>query len=190
MSDSRFISARIPSELLEKIEEYTQVTGESKTDTVIQALNAYLDSWAAKKETKNEYVRAEALKGLAAYLPDDLLPIALEIASNFRDEFARAKALKALASRLPKNLLPKALQVARDIEDDLARAKALTGLATYQSNQIPEVLHEAFNTVNGIKSDSARTEVLSELVAQLPQEIQSKKEEILRKAFEVDHRNE
>lgn len=54
MATSPFISARIPPELLNKIEEYIEATGESKTDAIVKALTAYLDSWAVKKDNSLE----------------------------------------------------------------------------------------------------------------------------------------
>ncbi len=191
MTNSNFISARISSNLLKRVEEYTQITGESKTDTLIKALTAYLDSWKAIKDNSNnnslekkvyelertckvlssyknhdnDFVQAKALKELAIYLTPALLPEALETARTIEDELARAKAVKALASSLPQELLPLALEIVRDIKDDFARAKAMTALAP----KLPKLLSEVLEIARNIDDDSNRAIILCQLAPYLPE---------------------
>ena len=108
-----------------------------------------------------ESERAEALTGLAPYLPE-ILPEALEVARAIRYESNRAKALTELAPYLPE-ILPEALEVARVIKSKSYRAKALTELAPY----LPEILPEALEVARVIESKSYRVEALQVLTARL-----------------------
>ncbi|MCZ8126630.1 MAG: NB-ARC domain-containing protein [Microcystis sp. LE19-114.1B] len=73
-----------------------------------------------------EDYRAEALTGLAPYLPE-VLPEALEIARGIENESYRAKALTGLAPYFPE-VLPEALEIARGIGSESNRAKVLKAL--------------------------------------------------------------
>ncbi len=52
MSKKKFISARIPQDLLEKIEEYAERKGESKSQILIEAIEKYLDPQELNTEEK------------------------------------------------------------------------------------------------------------------------------------------
>ncbi|NCR65376.1 MAG: trypsin-like serine protease, partial [Microcystis aeruginosa LL11-07] len=123
------------------------------------------EALATAREIGNEYYRAEALTGLAPYLPE-ILPEALATAREIGDEYYRAKALTGLAPHLPENLLPEALATAREIGDEYYRAKALTGLAPY----LPEnLLPEALATAREIGDEYYRAKALTGLAPYLPE---------------------
>ncbi|MBD2451475.1 hypothetical protein H6G76_31005 [Nostoc sp. FACHB-152] len=44
MSGNPFISARVPSEVLEQLESYAEATGESKSKILLKALVSYLEN--------------------------------------------------------------------------------------------------------------------------------------------------
>ena len=50
MAANPFISARIPSEILEQLEHYSEVTGDSKSKVVVKALASFLEN-----PNKSEY---------------------------------------------------------------------------------------------------------------------------------------
>ncbi|WP_253257685.1 NB-ARC domain-containing protein, partial [Microcystis aeruginosa] len=115
-----------------------------------------------------------ALIGLAPYLPESLLPEALEIARAIKDEYHRAEALTRLAPHLPESLLSEALEIARGIGSESSRAWALTGLAPY----LPEsLLPEALEIARGIGNEYYRAEALTGLAPYLP--------EVLPEALEI-----
>jgi hypothetical protein len=88
--------------------------------------NLLPEALATAREIGHESDRAEALTGLAPYLPE-ILPEALATAREIGDEYYRAKALTGLAPYLPE-ILPEALATAREIGDEYYRAKALQAL--------------------------------------------------------------
>jgi NTP pyrophosphatase (non-canonical NTP hydrolase) len=122
---------------------------------------------------KIELARVKALTGLAPYLPESLLPEALEIARAIGDKSHCAKALTGLAPYLPESLLPEALEVARAIGNEYNRARALTGLAPY----LPEVLPEALDAARATGDELFRVEQFTRLAPYFP--------EVLPEALEV-----
>jgi hypothetical protein len=164
MSTTNFISARISTSLLKRVEEYTQTTGESKTDILVKALTAYLDSWKTTKGNKDSlekkvYELEKTCKVLLNFQNDSMYH------KHDKNDFARAKALKELAIHLTPALLPEALETARSIEDELARAKAIKALST---NLPKELLPLALEIVRDIKNDFARAKAMTALAPRLP----------------------
>jgi hypothetical protein len=115
-------------------------------------------------EEEKECAMALALAGLAPYLPESLLPKALEVARAIRSEHNRLRALTGLAPHLPQ-VLPEALELARVIEDKFSHAMALTGLAPH----LPEVLPEVLELVEAIDDYYLPDVVLAELALRLPE---------------------
>ncbi|WP_293047469.1 NB-ARC domain-containing protein, partial [Moorena sp. SIO1F2] len=112
-----------------------------------------------------EHYRAEALIGLALYLPQ-VLPEALDCARGISHEYSRAHALVALATHLP-DVLPEALDCARGISHEYFRANALVALAPH----LPDVLPEALDCARGISDEYSRAYALRALVPHLPEEL-------------------
>ncbi|NEO72430.1 NB-ARC domain-containing protein, partial [Moorena sp. SIO3H5] len=134
---------------------------EKQVWTPVQAL-AYL------KYIQNPSNRAEALKELAPYLPETLLPEALKIAQAITDEFHRARALSEIAPYLPETLLPEALKIAQAITDEFHRARALSEIAPY----LPEsLLSEALETARAITDEFHRADALSALAPHLAENL-------------------
>jgi hypothetical protein len=99
------------------------------------------------RRTSSEDFQAEALESLAEYLPESLLPEALDIARTIKDEANRAKALAGVTTYLPESLLPEALDIARTIKDVANRAKALAGIAPYLNRPLIQEAEELTRTM-------------------------------------------
>ncbi|MBD2533982.1 hypothetical protein H6G97_32335 [Nostoc flagelliforme FACHB-838] len=164
MTSDNFISARISANLLKRVQEYTQVTGETKTDILIKALTAYLDSYKAIKDNSNSLEKKvdeleKTCKALSNHKNDSMRE------RHHKNDLACAKALKELASYLTPALLPEALETACAIEDELARAKAVKALV----NHLPqELLPSALETTRDIEDDFARAKAMMALASKFP----------------------
>ncbi|MCA2671149.1 MULTISPECIES: NB-ARC domain-containing protein [unclassified Microcystis] len=124
------------------------------------------EALAVAKAIGDEDYRAEALTGLAPYLPE-ILSEALEIARGIGDERYRAEALTGLAPHLPE-VLPEALEVVRAIGKEKYRAKALTGLAPH----LPEsLLPESLKFARAIRDEYYCAEALTGLAPHLPESL-------------------
>jgi len=87
----------------------------------------FSEALEAARAIEDETYRADALVGLAPYLPQTLFSEALKAARAIGDQHRRVYALVGLALHLPE-VLPEALEAARAIEDETYRASALQGL--------------------------------------------------------------
>lgn len=94
------------------------------------------ESLVAAQAIADEFLRAEALVGLAAQLPE-VMPDALAAAQAITDETARARALVGVSAQLPPELLPDALTAARAITDEFLRAEALAAVAAHLPDLLP-----------------------------------------------------
>jgi hypothetical protein len=113
--------------------------------------------------------RAEALAGLAPYLPEPLLRDALAAVREIQDEHARAKALAGLAPYLPEPLLRDALAVVREIRSKRSRAEVLTEMAPHLPDAQKEVaLREALAAARESEDKYAQAEALTWLAPHLP----------------------
>ena len=121
---------------------------------------------AYARQVKDSSKRAESLVALAPYLPNVLLPEALETVQGIQHGSCRAYALSGLAPHLPETLLPEALETAKGIQHGGCRASALSGLAPH----LPEtLLPEALEIAKGIEVLNCRASALSGLAPHLPE---------------------
>lgn len=68
MASNPFFSGRIPPELLVRIEQRIQETGESKTDILVAALSAYLGAETPKSQNSNLWQAINELRGRLSQL--------------------------------------------------------------------------------------------------------------------------
>jgi hypothetical protein len=129
---------------------------------------------AATRKIQDAGRRAQALAGLAPYLPqpslrEDVLQEALEVARALPETGSlrgnpRAETLTWLAIRLAETGHPQeALAVAQEISQERNRAKTLTRLAAH----IAELLGETLNVTRQIKSEHYQAQALAELAPHL-----------------------
>lgn len=150
---------------------------EIKTSVVIEVLNLI--------KTIDWYKRqGEAFVGLAPHLPPDLIDEALSIAraipANYEGE--RSQAIAAIACRLPDEtrrvVLGEALGSARWISYQ-GWERVFVALAPRLPHNL---LMEALDKVEALRSDTAQARVLTVLAKYLPQEMQA---EVTAKALEI-----
>ncbi len=111
--------------------------------------------------------RAEAIKMIVSYLPESLLPQALDITRQIQAEYSRAYALSALVPHLPE-LVTEALDTTRQIQDEYSRAAALNALGPH----LPEsLLPQALDITQQFQAESDRATALSALVPHLPESL-------------------
>jgi CHAT domain len=122
----------------------------------------------------NGYFRSEALKILAPYVTQDLLPEAIAIIagiddSGYSSKEYREKALIALSQHLKPDLVLIALEVILGIENPKVRAELLTVLLFYlPKSQMHQVVTEIFQAIQQINSDFADNSRVEKLAALLP----------------------
>ena len=117
------------------------------------------------QQCKDSSSQAEGLEAIIKYLPDSLLPKALEAARAIESESDRATALKRLAPHLSENLLTEALEAARAIENERWQAEVLQVFASH----FPKLLDEALETTKAIKDEFYRASTLTDLATHFPQ---------------------
>jgi hypothetical protein len=88
------------------------------------------DVLSATVRVAGDEMRAEAIAGIAGYLPGAAVPRALEIAARLDNEGSRAQAICALVPHVAAPLLPHALTIARTIVRRGWRADALACVAS------------------------------------------------------------
>jgi hypothetical protein len=79
----------------------------------------------------HHWAPAQALGGLAPYLPDAVVPVALAAVQALRHPGTRGRAIAALAPRLPAGLARQAFDAAIAIDSGPGRTEALAGLAAH-----------------------------------------------------------
>jgi len=121
--------------------------------------------------------RAAAVIMICSYLPESLLPEALEVTRQIQDEFFRAVALSALALYLPESLLPEVLELTRQIKDDSGCAYVLSALVPHLPKSL---LPEALEVTRQIQNESDRIDALSALVLHLPESLLPEALEVIR----------
>ncbi|MDB9429095.1 NB-ARC domain-containing protein [Microcystis aeruginosa CS-555/01A07] len=142
---------------------------------LLEALKSTMPTKLDNYSILYKYRHKEILINLAPYLPQNLLPKALEMVRDVWYE-DRVMVLTGLAPYLPQNLLPKALEIARDLGDERHRVMALTGLAPYLSQNL---LPKALEMVRDLWRQD-RVEALTGLAPYLPQNLLPKALEIAR----------
>ncbi|MBW4566215.1 MAG: hypothetical protein KME32_35135 [Mojavia pulchra JT2-VF2] len=130
---------------------------------------------ALRFEDKEYYT--QALIALFSYLPDELLPKALQATQAIKGSFRfqgtqiiqnnslQVQALTALIPHLPESLLLQTLQIAEEIKDYNERVQLLIALA----QKLPNILPETFKAVLAIQEENERVQALSNLAPYLPE---------------------
>jgi hypothetical protein len=123
-------------------------------------------------ELEQAWDRADMVEILAAYLPANLMPIALNILDGVHGvgkdggdyDYDRAIALIKLAAYVPEHLMPHVLDLAYQTQDESARILALTGLIQY----LPDILPEVVALGRQISDDANRLYILIKILPYLP----------------------
>lgn len=102
---------------------------------------------------RGESERECAIRSFATSLPEDLFPIALEIALAFKDECYRATSLCSIVPRLSEKLLPQVLEAARKIEFKYSRAELLIHIAS----RLPYLWLETLELIKTIENEESRS---------------------------------
>jgi hypothetical protein len=133
--------------------------------------------------------RADALVGLAPFLPEELLMDALEEMKAIGDERVKEWALTRLATHFPPTgrLLEEALEAARSIGDGEIKARALTRLAPYLPEGLKtQVVQEAMSIARQLPvlgwRKSPRSAALVSLAPHVPEGL---KAQVVLEALEV-----
>jgi hypothetical protein len=143
----------------------TQVPAQEGAAVVGEALSA-------ARQLTDDAARAEALSGVAPYLPSSFLTEATSAARELVDSEARARVLSALVAHLSESdgaaVAQEAVSSIRQVTDDWARARLLPQLASVVSEtSSPEVLAATIE----LRLEGARAEALSELAIHLPERL-------------------
>jgi hypothetical protein len=141
------------------------------------------EALGAVAEIADETNRVEALAKLAPPLPGNLLPEALEIASNLERDYDRGKAIVGLAPYLlEQDTWQAALALARGLEFNEPRATALAALAAVRpAAERGQLLEEALALAERLDEDD-QPRALLQMAASL---MAPEKLDVLRRALEM-----
>lgn len=137
-------------------------------------LGALQEAWSAALEIAYDLQRADALKGIAPFLPETLLNQALDNARRMQNKVLQERAQSGLLPRVAElGNSRKALNSARMIGDNYLRAIALAGIVPHLIEpEYGHVLGEALAAVRQIrKGDPYWVGVLLRLAPHLPETI-------------------
>ena len=109
-----------------------------------------------------ELWRADALAGIAPFLPPELLNEATAVLPQL-EEHSLARALSGMAPSMPEPLLAAALELANSVEDEWSRAEALSALVSH----LDEHLLMRIASAEAIASPVARSLLLEALASAL-----------------------
>ena len=113
---------------------------------------------------------AGVLAAVAPYLPVDLLPQALTLATSIRSDQHQAESLAALAPYLRADLLTQALAAATSISSDYYRSEALARLASFLPKaKRRAVIAQALAAANAMTKSYRRAEALATVARHLPE---------------------
>jgi hypothetical protein len=132
-------------------------------DLLIQALEA-------ARDIKNNSARAEAMVGVAAYLPLKLQEIiyneALEVACDDIGKYTYGgSAIHRIVPHIPFTLLPKALKASRSIRDKDLRALSMSAIAVrFPLEEQAQILEEILVSTRITGYDSLAKEILQVIV--------------------------
>jgi hypothetical protein len=137
--------------------------------------------------------RANILKKLVKYLPQNLIVEAFVIAHEIQDEDARARVLGELGLHMPadqqKQVMAEALAAAHEIQDDYLRASVLAELGAHlPADQQKQVIAEALAAAREIQEPYLQGIVLWELGTYLPADLMADMLAATRKISDEDLR--
>ncbi|WP_198152737.1 NB-ARC domain-containing protein [Pseudofrankia sp. DC12] len=104
---------------------------------------------------KHRWGPAQALGGLAPYLPDAVVRGALAATLSLSHAGTRGRALAALAPRLPAELIRQAFAATLAIDSHAGRAEALVGLAAYLPDDLLPAAAEAARPDSSLRAARA-----------------------------------
>jgi hypothetical protein len=126
------------------------------------------DAIKSAMDTRLPYQRASILASVAPVLPDDLLPLAVEVAKQIDPPYDRMHVLTALLSRAPHQLHDAALAAAYDVPNRYQRTNALLELLPHTSPALRQpILDEALDTALRVEDDYDRASALAHLAPYL-----------------------
>ena len=127
-----------------------------------------------------EYKKARAIISIASHLSQDLIPTALDVATELDDPFDSVNAYIAIAQNMPPNKRPDIIKRARDLLDDIDdgydRASSLAAIAPY----LPEAAKSdlalrADAVIRYIKDEYDKASAITIVAHLLPYRVKKKK---------------